>query len=121
MRTPLWKLALYALAILAGVATALPNLFSPSQLAALPDWLPKNRVTLGLDLRGGSHLVLEVDARALLRERLQILADDTRSQLRDAKVPGATVEVAGEAYYTGSARFTAEAADPLRDGFLLRP
>jgi len=32
-----------------------------------------------------------------------------------------TVEVSGEAYYTGSARFTAEAADPLRDGFLLRP
>ncbi len=32
-----------------------------------------------------------------------------------------TVEVAGEAYYTGSAHFTAEAADPLRDGFLLRP
>ncbi len=32
-----------------------------------------------------------------------------------------TVEVAGESYYTGSARFSAEAADPLKDGFLLRP
>ena len=32
-----------------------------------------------------------------------------------------TVEVAGESYYTGSASFTAEAADPLKDGFLLRP
>ena len=96
MRTPSWKLALYALAIVAGVVTALPNLLSPSQLAAMPDWLPKTHVTLGLDLRGGSHLVLEVDAKALLRERLQMLADDTRTRLREAKVPGATIEIAGD-------------------------
>jgi len=32
-----------------------------------------------------------------------------------------TVEVAGKAHYTGTARFTAEAGDPLKDGFLLRP
>lgn len=35
--------------------------------------------------------------------------------------PAVTVEVAGRAYYTGTASFTAEADDPLRDGFLLRP
>jgi proline racemase len=35
--------------------------------------------------------------------------------------PAVTVEVAGRAYYTGTACFTAEADDPLRDGFLLRP
>lgn len=31
-----------------------------------------------------------------------------------------TVEVAGRAYYSGRARFTVEADDPLKDGFLLR-
>lgn len=35
--------------------------------------------------------------------------------------PAVTVEVAGEAHYTGTARFTAEPDDPLKDGFLLRP
>jgi len=33
---------------------------------------PKNPVTLGLDLRGGSHLVLEVDGSGLVKERLQV-------------------------------------------------
>ncbi len=66
MRTSAWRLLAYAIIILAGVATALPNLFTPQQLSALPDWLPKQQVALGLDLRGGAHLVLEVDAKALI-------------------------------------------------------
>jgi SecD/SecF fusion protein len=95
MRTPTWKLVAYALAILYGAFAALPNFLTQSQLAAWPSWLPKTHVTLGLDLRGGSHLVLEVDAKALLRERLQTLAADTSTRLREAKLPGATVEIAG--------------------------
>jgi proline racemase len=35
--------------------------------------------------------------------------------------PAVTVEVGGESYYTGTARFSAESGDPLKDGFLLRP
>ncbi len=62
------------LTILFGILAALPNLFTAEQLARLPNVLPKQQVTLGLDLRGGSHLVLEVDAASLIRERLQILA-----------------------------------------------
>ena len=62
MRTSRWLLATYAAVILFGMVTALPNLFPQSTLAQLPGWLPKQQVTLGLDLRGGSHLVLEVDA-----------------------------------------------------------
>jgi SecD/SecF fusion protein len=54
-----WKIALYAVPILVGILLAVPNLLSRQQLDALPDWLPKRQVALGLDLRGGSHLLLE--------------------------------------------------------------
>jgi SecD/SecF fusion protein len=86
MRTPLWRLVAYVLIILAGAATAAPNLFTPQQLAALPDWLPKQQVSLGLDLRGGAHMVLEVDAKALVNERLQDLLRDARRVLREEKI-----------------------------------
>lgn len=97
MRTSAWRLIAYAIIILAGVATALPNLFTPLQLSALPDWLPKQQVALGLDLRGGAHLVLEVDAKALISERVQDVLRETRRVLRDAKVDPVSVRRDGDA------------------------
>ena len=86
MRTSRWLLATYAAIILFGIVTALPNLFSQSTLAQFPGWFPKQQVTLGLDLRGGSHLVLEVDARALIQERVQSLFGEARRALREAGI-----------------------------------
>ncbi len=97
MRIPRWKLIAYALIIVLGVIPALPNLLSSEMRASLPSWFPKNSLTLGLDLRGGSHLVLEVDSKALVQERLQTLAEDARAKLREAKITGATVTVASSA------------------------
>lgn len=68
MRTSRWLILIYVLIILVGLSAALPNLLTPGQRAALPGWLPSKPVTLGLDLRGGSQLVLEVDASALLND-----------------------------------------------------
>ena len=92
MRTSRWLLATYAAIILFGIVTALPNLFSQSTLAELPGWFPKHQVTLGLDLRGGSHLVLEVDSRALIQERLQSLVGEARRALREAGIDTASVQ-----------------------------
>lgn len=97
MRIPRWKLIAYALIIVLGVIPALPNLLSSEMKASLPSWFPKNSLTLGLDLRGGSHLVLEVDSKALVQERLQTLAEDARAKLREVKITGATVTVASSA------------------------
>ncbi len=63
MHIPRWKLVSYALILLLGIASAMPNLLTSEQLARLPAWVSDSRVTLGLDLRGGSHLALEVDGR----------------------------------------------------------
>jgi SecD/SecF fusion protein len=80
------RLIVYVVAVLFGILTALPNLLPARTLAALPDLFPKKQVTLGLDLRGGSHLVLEVDASGLVKEHLQRLLADARSQLRNASI-----------------------------------
>jgi SecD/SecF fusion protein len=81
------RLAIYLVAILFGILTALPNVLPPRVLAAMPNFLPKDKVTLGLDLRGGSHLVLEVDSSGLVREHIQGLLGQARQQLRREKIP----------------------------------
>jgi SecD/SecF fusion protein len=83
-----WKLATYASVILVGCAIAAPNLFTRQQLAALPGWLPKQQVTLGLDLKGGSHLVLEIDPAVLARSQIDSLTDRVRAALGEARITG---------------------------------
>jgi SecD/SecF fusion protein len=92
MRTSRWLLATYAAIILFGLVTALPNLFSQATLAQFPGWFPKQQVTLGLDLRGGSHLVLEVDTRALTQERVQSLFTEARRALHEAGIDLASAQ-----------------------------
>ncbi len=96
MQTPKWRLYLYSLIILFGVVMALPNVFSKAQLDTLPDWLPKKQVTLGLDLRGGSHLVLEIDSPALMKERLQSMADDIAAKVRQEKISSVRAAPVGD-------------------------
>jgi preprotein translocase subunit SecD len=81
-----WKVILICAVCAAGVVLSLPNLFTEQQLAGLPSWLPREQVALGLDLRGGSYLLLEVDVAAAERERLNAVEESVRNALRDAKV-----------------------------------
>jgi protein-export membrane protein SecD len=62
---------------LLGLLLSLPNFFP-----APADWLPWRRVHLGLDLRGGSYLLMQVDLDAVRKERLDALADGARQVLR---------------------------------------
>ncbi len=78
-----WKTTLIWLAVLAGIVFAFPNLLSQQQLNELPDWLPKRQVTLGLDLQGGSHILLQIKREDIERERLEAVVDDMRRLLRD--------------------------------------
>jgi len=85
MRTPRWLTALYSIVLIFGVLIAMPNLFSESRIAAVRHYIPffpDTRVTLGLDLRGGSSLQLELDTQAMERDRLRSLLDNVRSTLR---------------------------------------
>lgn len=81
-----WKTILIWLTVALGVVFAAPNLLSPSTLNALPNWLPKSQMTLGLDLQGGSHILLRLDRNDLVEERLETARNDIRAALRDARI-----------------------------------
>jgi len=75
-----FKVTLILLTCLLGLYLASPNLFPNTK------FLPKKTVNLGLDLRGGSHLLFEVETKGLVRERLESLLDSVRLELRKAKI-----------------------------------
>lgn len=81
-----WKIALILALCLLGAAFAAPNLISREAAERLPSWLPHRQINLGLDLRGGSHILLQVDADAIIRERVETLADGVRDELRKAQI-----------------------------------
>jgi preprotein translocase subunit SecD/SecD/SecF fusion protein len=81
-----WKVTLLALSVVFGLLFAAPNLLSPAQRDALPGWLPKSVLNLGLDLQGGSYLLLEVDVPAMREKRLTNLAEDARTVLAEASI-----------------------------------
>lgn len=98
-----WKSALIWLAILASFLIASPNFFSRETLANLPGFLPTKQVALGLDLSGGSRLVLQVQnagrgdldrTKEIMRQRLEelgygnpIVEEEGRNRIR-VEVPG---------------------------------
>jgi SecD/SecF fusion protein len=81
-----WKTIAIWFAVLLGVLFSLPNILPQSTLDSLPRWMPKQPMTLGLDLQGGSHILLQIDQQDLIDDRLETVRDDIRSLLRDARV-----------------------------------
>ena len=105
MQSPLWKTILIWGICAVGLLFALPNLFytkveqhndalkaveasgvtTPEQEAAIaqwPNWLPSGLVNLGLDLRGGAHLLAEVQVADVYKDRIDGLWPDVRDALR---------------------------------------
>ncbi|MEN5083357.1 protein translocase subunit SecD [Bosea sp. TWI1241] len=89
------KVILVALVLLFGCGLAVPNLFSPETRKAIeqgaPSWIPRfllpiHALTLGLDLQGGSHVLLEIDRADLVRSQVTQLRDDVRRILREERV-----------------------------------
>jgi preprotein translocase subunit SecD len=81
-----WKTWLTLAILAAGILFSLPNLLTQEQADALPSWLPHSRISLGLDLQGGSHLLFEVDIDAVVRERLESAKDGVRDALRKSTI-----------------------------------
>ena len=71
---------------LLGIIFAFPNLLSTSTLNALPKIIPHKQINLGLDLRGGSHLLVEVQSSVRATERMDDLYDEIRIELRRNKI-----------------------------------
>ena len=74
---------------------AVPNFFSPETVKNWPMWAQRHLV-LGLDLQGGSHILLQVDAADVKRQKMDTLRDDVRRVLRDAKVGYTGLAIRGD-------------------------
>ncbi|APG90974.1 protein translocase subunit SecDF [Sinorhizobium americanum] len=80
------KNTLIWLVVLAGFAFALPNIVPREQLAGWPTWLPHRQVPLGLDLKGGSDIVLKVDRDSIVADRLETTIAAIAQALRNADI-----------------------------------
>ena len=80
-----WKAAAILLTALICCLFAVPNFFLESMVKRWPAWAQRH-IVLGLDLQGGSHILLEVDANDVRRQKLLALQDDVRRVLREARI-----------------------------------
>src|SRR6478752_5824792 len=80
-----WKAAAILLTAFVVCLFAVPNFLPEKMVQSWPKWAQRH-VVLGLDLQGGSHILLEVDTNAVRKEKLESLRDDVRRVLRDARV-----------------------------------
>ncbi len=80
-----WKAVAIILTALIVCLFAVPNFLPDKLVASWPKWA-QSRVVLGLDLQGGSHILLEVDTNAVRKEQLETTRDDVRRVLRDARI-----------------------------------
>src|SRR5471030_2805687 len=94
-----WKAAAIVLTAFFICLFAVPNFFPDKMVQSWPKWAQRH-VVLGLDLQGGSHILLEVDTKTVRKDMLETLRDDMRRVLRDARigytgllVRGSSVEV----------------------------
>jgi preprotein translocase subunit SecD len=79
---PRWKVWSISLVILIGIIFAIPSMLPPDLKARYPKWLPSATINLGLDLAGGSQLLLEADQVDAGKQRLQAMEDQVTTELR---------------------------------------
>jgi len=90
-----WKVILVLAVLGLGLIFAAPNFVAKDTADSLPDWIPHQQISLGLDLQGGSHLLLEVGVQTVIKERLEALVDSVRADLRKARIRYQGLGVAG--------------------------
>ena len=84
-----WKAMAILLTAFVVCLFAVPNFFPEQRRSqSWPKWAQRH-IVLGLDLQGGSHILLEVDANDVRKQKLETLRDDVRTRAaRGARRPG---------------------------------
>ncbi|RYE06337.1 MAG: protein translocase subunit SecD [Rickettsiaceae bacterium] len=76
-----WKITLSIICTIIALVYAAPNVIDIEQR-----WLPSNKINLGLDLRGGSHLLLNVDFDSYIKDVMENLGENIRKHLKEEKI-----------------------------------
>jgi preprotein translocase subunit SecD len=80
-----WKVVAILLTAVIVCLFAVPNFFSENTLRHWPSWAQRH-IVLGLDLQGGSSLLLEVDVNTVRKDKLQAISDDVLRILRQNRI-----------------------------------
>src|SRR5215470_10053663 len=80
------QMIVISIVLFLGVLFSVPNFLPASVRAFMPSWFPSSTINLGLDLQGGSYLLLEVDMPGVVKERLETVRDDIRTLFRRDRV-----------------------------------
>lgn len=85
-----WKIVMIVFVCAMGFVYSAPNVIDPQTRLAIEEnlggWVPTKTVNLGLDLRGGAHLLYEVDVDVVFKERSDSYLQDLRTELRQEKI-----------------------------------
>src|SRR5690348_17158998 len=93
---PRWKIISISLVIAIAILFSIPSMLPDSARSHWPSWLPQSTINLGLDLAGGSHLLLEADAQDAAKQRLQAMEDAVTTELRrDPRIEIGDISTAG--------------------------
>ena len=115
-----WKLFFIFGVCALSIIFLIPNFFGKSQITSFPSYFPKSQFNLGLDLQGGSHLLLGVDVNSVLKEKSNDIVDNVRKALRKEKLKysnlgskgiGATVKIKNEESYSKALQVLRESLD----------
>ena len=82
---PRWKVWLVSLTLVIGCYYSIPSFLPDHIVRQMPPWLAP-QVSLGLDLAGGSHLLLEAQTDGVARQRLENMEDILRREMRIARI-----------------------------------
>ena len=96
MQLQRWKVIVVIAMAVFGLLFAAPNLIPADTRASLPSWIPAKTLNLGLDLQGGSYLLLEVNTATLKRDRQVKLIEDIRNILQTERIPASSPVASGD-------------------------
>ena len=110
---PLWKIFIVFILVSLGVVFAIPSILYQEDTG---NWYLDNRLNLGLDLQGGSYLLLEVQTDVLIEEEFENFSDTVRIIARENRVKINNIERIDEEL---KVRFdSSEKLDDIRSSFL---
>jgi preprotein translocase subunit SecD len=92
LNLPKWKIFLFIAICFWGVFQAIPN-FAPQKVLDSEIFKNSKTMKLGLDLQGGSQLLLQVDFAHYLKDNLELLLDDVRKNLRKEKILYSNIQI----------------------------
>jgi preprotein translocase subunit SecD len=82
---PRWRIWMLNIIVLTGILFAIPSVLPANIRAQVAQFMPTPTINLGLDLAGGSHILLEADTSQLAQTRLESLEDSVRAAMRRAE------------------------------------